>query len=48
MTLRFKFRVGRGLALAPPRQFGQRLKDKQAGQVCYQLYLRDTKNDAAV
>jgi len=26
----------------------QLLKDKQAGQVCYQLYLRDTKNDAAV
>jgi 16S rRNA (guanine966-N2)-methyltransferase len=24
------------------------LKDKQAGQVCYQLYLRDTKHDAAV
>ena len=26
----------------------QLLKDKQAGQVCYQLYLRDTKHDAAV
>ncbi len=26
----------------------QQLKDKQAGQVCYQLYLRDTKDDAAV
>ena len=26
----------------------QLLKDKQAGQVCYQLYLRDTKYDAAV
>ena len=23
-------------------------QDKQAGQVCYQLYLRDTKHDAAV
>ena len=26
----------------------QQLKDNQAGQVCYQLYLRDTKDDAAV
>lgn len=26
----------------------QLLKDKQAGQVCYQLYLRDTQNDAAI
>ncbi|VXA76869.1 16S rRNA (Guanine(966)-N(2))-methyltransferase [Aeromonas salmonicida] len=48
MTLRFKFRVGRGLALAPPRQFGQRLKDKQAGQVCYQLDLREVSNEADV
>lgn len=26
----------------------QLLKDKQAGQVCYQLYVRDTRHDAAV
>ena len=29
-------------------QLGQQLKDKQAGQVCYQLYLRDTKENTAV
>ncbi|MNQ44806.1 Ribosomal RNA small subunit methyltransferase D [compost metagenome] len=34
-------------ALPLPASWKQ-LKDKQAGQVCYQLYLRDIQDDAAV
>ncbi|PKD22606.1 hypothetical protein AO056_04023 [Aeromonas hydrophila] len=47
MTLQFKGGDGRG---APPRQFGQRFKDKQVDQiqVCYQLYLREVNDEAGV
>lgn len=48
MTLRLKCRAGEDGRCAPPRQFEQRLKDKQAGQVCYQLYLWEVNNEAGL
>lgn len=33
--------------LAQPANW-QLLKDKQAGQVCYQLYLREVNNEASL
>jgi 16S rRNA (guanine966-N2)-methyltransferase len=36
------------MGAVPPRQSGQQLNDKQAGQVCYQLYLREVNDEAGI